>query len=238
MRTDINVAWDALLPWDSIARLDQTPFLTRCREESVSRRELEEFLVQQSHYAKHFIRYLCALLVNLAAEEDRTALIENLFEEMGYGDVGDEPHSEMFRKMLAAFDLDPAASTVLPETEALVTTMLKLCSDANPLVGLGALCIGAEAIVPHIYGQITRGLSARGFAKQHLQFFTLHIEGDDDHALTMKAIIDRELTKNPDGKMALLRSANECIDKRIAFFEAISRNARRNGLYREVAYAV
>jgi len=228
-------AWDHLLAPHLIAKLDQTTFLSRCRSETVSRRELEIFLVQQNHYSRHFTRYLCALLVHLGSEEDRQALIENLFEEMGYGELGDEPHSKIYRDMLTKLDLDPSAHPPLPETTALVDTMLKLCSHPNPMMGLGALCLGAEAIVPHVYSQIMKGLLARGFPQTHLRFFPLHIDGDDDHALTMKAIIDRELRRNPESKSDLLKSAEECILRRVEFFDSISRISNDR---REVMYAI
>ena len=240
MTNEINPTWNSLLSSNLTKKLDETNFLTRCRTQTVSRRELDIFLVQQHHYSRHFTRFLCALLANLTAEEDRMALIENLFEEMGYGDLGDEPHSKIYRDMLTQLNLDPAMSPPLPETKALVETMMRLCADPNPIVGLGALCLGAEAIVPHIYSQIMQGLRARGFPEQHLRFFPLHIDGDDDHALTMKAIIDRELARNPNAKNALLKSAEESIRQRAAFFDGISRRAAaaRSENIEEVMYAV
>ena len=195
INTRINSAWNGLLPLRALDELDQTAFMSRCRSGVVSRRELEVFLVQQHHYSRHFTRYLCALLANLSNELDRLALTKNLFEEMGLGDMGDDPHVKIYRDMLFALDLDPDMSPAFPETIALVSTMLRLCSAPNPIVGLGALCLGAEAIVPHVYAQILNELVARGFPMQQLRFFPLHIDGDDDHALTMKGIIDRELSE-------------------------------------------
>ena len=221
----INSAWNGLLPLRALDELDQTAFMSRCRSGVVSRRELEVFLVQQHHYSRHFTRYLCALLANLSNELDRLALTKNLFEEMGLGDMGDEPHVKIYRDMLFALDLDPEMSPAFPETIALVSTMLRLCSAPNPIVGLGALCLGAEAIVPHVYAQILNGLVARGFPMQQLRFFPLHIDGDDDHALTMKGIIDRELSENPEQSVILAATAEDCIVQRARFFEAISSRA-------------
>jgi pyrroloquinoline-quinone synthase len=183
---------------------------------------LERFLVQQYHYSRHFTRYLCALLANLASETDRFALTENLFEEMGLGGMGEVPHSQIYRRMLDACGLDPAVQPPLAETTALVRTMLRLCSDSDPLVGLGALCLGAEAIVPHVYQQILTGLLRAGFPEPDLTFFPLHIEGDDEHALTMKRIIERELAERPGKREVLRAAAEEIIEARRAFFVALS----------------
>src|SRR5438045_2481084 len=83
--------WMELLPLEQIARMDATDFLTRCRARTATRTELEEYLVQQHHYSRHFTRYLCALLANIANDEDRRELTENLFDEMGLGDTGEIP---------------------------------------------------------------------------------------------------------------------------------------------------
>ena len=213
----------------NLERLDQTVFLRRCRNSEASRAELNIFLVQQFHYSRHFTRYLCALLSNMVDEDDRRVLTENLFEEMGLGGVGDEPHAKIYRDMLHALGLSPVLNPPLPATTALAATMLHLCSNPDPMVGLGALCLGAEAIVPHVYRQILTGLLAAGFPEKHLRFFPLHIEGDDDHALTMKAILDRELQADPGRKETVMAAAAECVEKRAIFFEAISVAAIKEG---------
>ena len=129
----MSTTWESLLPKAALQQLDQTAFLSRCRLGVVNKMELETFLVQQYHYARHFTRYLCALLANLSNESDRLALTENLFEEMGLGDVGDEPHAKIYRDMLTALRLDPAKHPALSETSSLVATMLRLCSAPDPI---------------------------------------------------------------------------------------------------------
>lgn len=223
------------VPAEALRRLDQTSFLTRCREGSASRAELETFLVQQYFYARHFTRYLCALLANLESDNDRLALTENLFEEMGLGDLGSEPHAKIYRDMLTSFGLDPEYERPLHATEDLVAAMLRFCSSTNPMTGLAALCLGAEAIVPHVYRQILHGLLAQGFPLEKLEFFPLHIEGDDEHALTMMRIIERELERDDSQKTEMISVATEIIEMRARFFEAITAHATR---LKEIHHAV
>ncbi len=233
----ISDVWNELLPGRLLERLDETPFLSRCREGKASGAELEIFLVQQFHYSRHFTRYLCALLANMTSDADRLALTGNLFEEMGLDGLGGVPHSQIYREMLLALNLDPSQSPPFPETSALVATMFQLSSDNDPLVGLAALCLGAEAIVPHVYQQVLNGLLTAGFPESRLEFFPLHIAGDDEHALTMKRIIDRELAVAP-GKLANLRRvAEQAIEARVEFFNAITATRAMNR-EQEVRYAV
>src|SRR5687767_2574663 len=142
----MTATYDTILQ-AALKTLDQSLFLERCRDGAVTRAELTDFLVQQFHYSRHFTRYLCALLANLTNEGDRASLTENLFEEMGLGEEEQIPHSKIYRDMLTNLGLDPSRVPAYKETQELSETMLKLCSNEDWIIGLGALCLGAEAIV-------------------------------------------------------------------------------------------
>src|SRR5258705_7173800 len=93
----VDCGWDRLLKPEWLNRLRATSFLTRCRTGVVSRSELQLFLVQHHHYSQHFTRYLCALISNLPDEKDRTALTQNLFDEMGM--LCGDSHAQIYRRM-------------------------------------------------------------------------------------------------------------------------------------------
>jgi hypothetical protein len=99
--------------------------------------------------------------------------------------------------------------------------MLASCRDGDPLVGLGALCLGAEAIVPHLYAQVVAGFRAAGVDDELLDFFHIHIAGDDGHAQTMKAIIDREIQDDPAKTRRLKEAARKAIFARKIFFDGL-----------------
>jgi pyrroloquinoline-quinone synthase len=204
-----------------LEKLNSSLFLRKCRLGAISHDELKVFLAQHFHYARDFTRYLCALLANLENEMDRRVLTENLFEEMGLGDAKTVPHGQIYREMLNGLGIDPLDEPVLRETIDLRDTMLGLCREKNPLLGLGALCLGAEAVVPDFYSQLLAAMIAKGFPEEQLDYFRIHIEGDDDHAMAMGEIILAELAENPSGKGKLLASALLVIAKRIDLLDAI-----------------
>jgi len=218
----LDPKWDSLIDREDIERLNNTQFLTRCREQRASHAELRYFVVQQHLYARHFTRYLCALLSNILIERDRLDLTENLLEEIGFGDEGGLPHAQIYRNMMAAMRIDARDEEPAPATQRLVAGMLEFCRDPNPMVGLGALCLGAEAIVPHVYSQIVEGFRGIGESDENLSFFLIHIEDDDAHAVTMKKIIDREIEKNPLQREVLRRTARAALQLRTEFFEALT----------------
>jgi pyrroloquinoline quinone (PQQ) biosynthesis protein C len=222
--TIANVAdeWSPYLRASWIESLDESPFLTRCREGIVTRDELCSYVRQQFHYSRHFTRYLSALLANLADEADRRDLVQNLFEEMGLGAFGSVPHAQIYREMMHAMGVRPEDGPPTPETDVLVATMFECSGARRPMVGLGALCLGAEAIVPHLYSQVVAGFEANGEPRENLVFFQIHIEGDDEHAVTMRRIIDRELERDPTSRVDLEYGAARAIAARLAFFRALT----------------
>jgi pyrroloquinoline quinone (PQQ) biosynthesis protein C len=221
----IESRWDDVIDPSWIESLDATGLLRRAREGLASETELQSFVIQQQHYSRHFTRYLCALIANLHDDGDRRELTENLFEEMGLGGMGNIPHSQIYLRMMQEMGIVAGSEEPLPETRELVRLMLSSCANEDAIVGLAALCLGAEAIVPHVYSQIVTGFEAIGTPAERLEFFTLHIEGDDEHAVTLRKIIDRELARSPH-KLGLLReTARQLIAARTRFFAAISERA-------------
>jgi pyrroloquinoline quinone (PQQ) biosynthesis protein C len=218
----VDEAFAELIDPSWIEELDATPFLSRCRRGEAGLEELKTFVLQHHFYSRHFTRYLCALLANLTDEGHRLELAFNLFEELGLGEFGQVPHSQIYREMMRALGVDAHGQGVLASTGQLVDCMFQSCLDANPLNGLGALCLGAEAIVPHVYSQIVRGFLGAGVPREQLDFFLIHIEADDGHALTMKKIIERELGADPGKARVLRASARRAIRARVAFFQGLS----------------
>jgi pyrroloquinoline-quinone synthase len=218
---DIEPIWATLIDAEWMDELDSTAFLSRCREGVVSLMELKAFVLQHHYYSRNFTRYLCALLSNLGAEADRLSLAFNLFEELGLGTCGQVPHTQIYRSLMQLIGVKPGDAPVLPSTQFLIDRMFVSCREPDPLVGLGALCLGAEAIVPHIYSQVVQGFRAHGIAETTLEFFHIHIMGDDAHALTMKEIIEHELVVDATKAHVLQNSARKAIYARKVFFDGL-----------------
>ncbi|WP_259782355.1 TenA family transcriptional regulator [Aestuariispira ectoiniformans] len=203
------------------ARLQKHPFLTACRNGTISMEQLKTFLEQQALYSEKFIQYLCALISNLDRQDEVHDLLENLAEEMGVDEHGDEPHSKIFARLLNDFDIDRSKIEPLPQTTELIERMFRWCSDKDSACGLGALCLGAEAIVPDMYSDIVAGFRAHGIDDETIHFFILHMECDDGHAETMMKIIDRLVEANQSRTNAVLQAAGDMIEARMSFFSAI-----------------
>jgi pyrroloquinoline-quinone synthase len=210
-----------------IDRIVCHPFLAGCVDGSVTLEQLHAFLIQHGKYSRYFTRYLCALISQLDEGDDVLRLAENLTEELGYGpDAGIRtPHSRIYAAMLKGFNIDIAAHPVNPETQNLIDTMFMLCRQPRGTAGLGAMCLGAEGLVPAMYGRIIEGFRHHGVDLDRLEFFSLHIECDDDHAATMYNMLVSQVEKAASCKITALNAGDIAVGARLRFFDAVMERA-------------
>jgi pyrroloquinoline quinone (PQQ) biosynthesis protein C len=209
-----------------IRQVKNHPFLVRCRNGEVTMDELKKFLVQQGLYSRHFTRYLCALMANLPDNEDILHLSANLFEELGLEDGSETPHHVLYRNMLTSFGINLADERPTAGTHGLINSMLQHCKDHNPASGLGAICLGAEALVPEVYSDIVAGFRANGVPDEQILFFLIHIECDDGHAETIRDIMVDVAVTDEQQINHMLAAGQALVDARLRFFDDIQQAAR------------
>ncbi len=208
------------------ARIRSHPFLRSCRDGTVTAHAMRTFLEQQALYSQHFTRFLCGLMSRLQGNDQVLALAANLFEELGLDSAETIPHSEMYREMLRNFGIaQPVDGMARPETRSLIAEMYALCRDDDCASGLGALCLGAEALVPAVYGDILLGLKALGYRDEDCVFFQIHVDCDDGHAETMERIMIEILVKDPLRIPVLVAAGRKIVEARYSFFDGILAHA-------------
>jgi pyrroloquinoline-quinone synthase len=206
-----------------IDRVLRHPFMLGCANGTVTLDQLRGFLVQHGKYGAFFTRYLCALMSELRDGDDVLKIAENLREELGCdGDTGDRtPHSRIYADMLKMFGIDLGAYPVNPETQNLIDTMFMLCRQPMGAAGLGAICLGAEGLVPAMYARIVLGFRHHDVDLRRLEFFTIHIECDDGHAATMNEILARQAEQSSASLIAALNAGDTAVGARLRFFDAL-----------------
>lgn len=212
-----------------IAKLQSHPFLARCRAGQVSLEELKFFLVQQGQYSAYFTRYLCAMMANLPSNVEVFELAENLFEELGFAGGDETPHYLLYRKVLTDFGLSLDSAAPTQATRNLIETMFTYCRDQRASVGLAALCLGAEALVPAMYSDIISGFEAHGVDKDTIWFFHLHVQCDDGHAESIENILTEMVEKDPGALDDIIAAGHALVDARCAFFSAIEQAFQTEG---------
>ena len=204
-----------------IHRVRAHPFLWRCRNGTITLNELKEFLVQQGLYGSYFTRYLCALMSNLPSSDALLRLAENLFEELGLDGGDSSPHHIIYRNMLERFGLSIKDIEPAPSTQKLIDTMLHHCKNPNPSYGLGAICLGAEALVPTLYADLIAGFTSCGVEAKDIEFFRIHVECDDGHAETLRDMMVDIADDDTDQVAIMLQTGRALADARFDFFSGI-----------------
>jgi quercetin dioxygenase-like cupin family protein/pyrroloquinoline quinone (PQQ) biosynthesis protein C len=213
--------WDEWLQASDLESLERHPLLEALAGPGNSLGLLKATLAQHSHYSRHFTRYLVSLLGQLGDGDDVLALLQNLREEMGVDGNAELTHAEMFQRTLRRVGVVPAEHPVLPATLGLVGEMMEHCRSSDPLAGLAALCLGAEAIVPLVYRPLLASLEQLGFDAEASEFFRIHIEEDADHALAMLRIMRRMAQARPDRFAHAVGIGSRMIARRVAMFDAV-----------------
>jgi len=213
--------WAALFPPGLIAELEGCSFVRDCRAGTVPLPALKAFLAQHQHYSQHFVRYLCAVMSSLPESGDVRALMFNLIEELGLDAPDRVTHAELYRETMRCIGVEAGSAPVLPATQDLVDTMFRHCRSGDPLLGLSALCLGAEAIVPTLYGAVLHGLLNAGLAPAGLRFFELHVQDDEAHALVMRQQLEQMLQHDSRRLRVVHQVATDMVRCRVRMLEAV-----------------
>ena len=207
-------------------------FLNRCRTGNLFLPDVQVLAVQMYKFSKEFNRILAGILSCCQDESAQLVILENLFDEMGQGDIN-QSHPELFRRFTRALGIDDDTLAILPtapETRALIETYLRIPHQYGYLAALGAVCYASEGIVSSLYTQLYKGIvGAAPLPKESLTFFEVHIDVDDSHAAKLAAVIEPRITTIEDD--IKIRSAiTEAMNARVQFFNGIQHQISKRSL--------
>ncbi|MBD2329182.1 iron-containing redox enzyme family protein [Alkalinema sp. FACHB-956] len=215
----------------------QHPFLKRCREGQLTLPEVQILAVQMYKFSKEFNRILASILSCCPDEEAQWIILDNLFDEMGQGDLS-ATHPELFRRFTRAIGIPDANLLEFPatvETQAMIQTYLSLAHQYNYLAALGAICFASEGIVHSLYSQLYQGIQgAAPLTREDLIFFELHIDVDDSHAAKLLALLEPRI-QNENQAIDIHRAILEALDARVQFFDGIQRRIEQMQTFTSLA---
>ncbi len=172
---------------DLLVKIDRIlthPVITKITKGELSKEQLRLFAIQYSIYCGYFPRFLCACAANIPDDNTRMAIIENLWEEHGSGDLKGS-HRVLFEKFAHSVGVtseDIRNAKPIPSTLINVEYLLNMCQDGSFIKSLGALGPGTEFFTSQEYELIYRGLQkVEGLTESDLEFWSIHITLDDHH---------------------------------------------------------
>jgi pyrroloquinoline quinone (PQQ) biosynthesis protein C len=210
-----------LLPQHSLEALRNHPLLCALENGEAGLSTLHELLAQHHLYSRHFTTYLCLLITRLPTLDDVRGLMHNLLEELGANHPEATSHASMFLTSMEAVGIAPGNRAPLPGTRELTAAMFAWCRSPDPLDGLAAMCLGAEAIVPFLYAPVVDAMHHLRLPFEARHFFELHITEDQDHAAAMLDIMLRMIGNDPASAKRVRDIAADMIGRRIRFLDDV-----------------
>lgn len=175
--------------WDS-------GLIRACRAGMLTKEDFKHIFGQYYRYSKNFTRYLTALMTNCESDYFRSRLSENLWEEGGGADP-EKRHAELFRRFLRrALSVDPDSIEYQSFANNFFHQYLDFSRNSSALAGSAFLSLGTEGAISRLYGYFCEGLLQAGIPEEELLFFRLHMECDDEHAITLAELM-RSFSSEP-----------------------------------------
>lgn len=177
----------------------ENPYFVALRDGSFAREDFIETQVQFLFAVVFFSRPMAVLAGRLPRPEQRLALLENVHDEHGEGNLS-LSHERTFLALLRAFGVSPDdvdARALWPEVRAFNTVLGGLCFADDCLTGLAALGI-IEDLFSGISGRIGGAIVERGWlGAGELVHYDAHEALDVSHAEGFYRVIEGPFAAHP-----------------------------------------
>jgi len=196
---------------------------------------LKDFAAQYGHYSAWFPRYLTGVISKLENAEHRRHLLDNLAEESGHLHeedleairnlgIKDEwvqgiAHPQLFRRFQKAIGAEPDARPGI-EVSIWRESFLSLIHGNSAVSAVGAIGLGTESIVKHIYKPIIESIQNNtSLSLEEYVFFPLHTEVDDEHGLILLNIAEELASQGEEQAWELRKGMLKALNLRAAFWD-------------------
>jgi len=196
---------------------------------------LKDFASQYGHYSAWFPRYLTGVISKLENAEHRRHLLDNLAEESGHLHeedleairalgIKDEwvqgiPHPQLFRRFQKAIGADPDARPGI-EVSIWRESFLSLIQGNSAVSAVGAIGLGTESVVKHIYHPIIKSIQQNtDLSLEEYVFFPLHTEVDDEHGLILLNIAEQLASQGEEQAWELRKGMLKALNLRAAYWD-------------------
>lgn len=197
-------------------------FLQRIATAPFSREDYRVFGENHFPLVCVFTSYLERLLLRAPSSESKMWLAKVLVDEYGEGSQG-EDHATLYAHYLRACGsrLPDELERRVPYAAAeFIRRHQQIVTEEPFLVGLGAVGPGHEWAIPHMFASVIRGLERARFSPEEIQYFTLHVEQDQDHGSWLEEALAR-FSEKDEHKAAIRRGALLSLEARGKFWTGV-----------------
>ena len=204
---------------------------------------LAYFASQYEGYSLWFPKYLQAVIDKLSNPSHKSHLLENLAEEKGQ--LGKEdmkairalgiedswvvgiPHPILFQQFKKAI----CTNYNFEMNEAVLrwrTSFLNYLDNCTEEEAVGAIGLGTESVVKHIYRPLIESLAMHtSLTLQDYVFFPLHTEVDDEHGKVLLAIANELASQSEENARLVQKGMQTALDLRAEFWQNLENETTR-----------
>ena len=201
------------------------PFLKRFASEKLSLEQIQIFGLQHYQLVKVFVNYMTNLLPKIP-DRDAADLFRSVFDdEFGQHTIF-RSHPALYRNFLKGLGLSDEAwgrVGLLPEVSAFIEGHMGLTRGKDFLFALGAIGPGHEFSIPTMFSYLIKGFSHNtDLTEEQIEYFTLHIIEDKEHAVVFNKLISRHV-ETEEGQKRLRDGAMRSLSLRKTFWDGLHR---------------
>jgi hypothetical protein len=158
------------------------------------------------------------------SEEGRAAVLRNINDELV-----PVPHTELMRRMIRAIRAKVGDGIRLESFPSLIDRTLVFYygyyCDAWQLVGA---LYAMEAMAQHRMSRMDEGLRRLGFQDGDLEFISIHLHCDDDHARDWSdGVVRPSIELNPDLRAPIAQGIASCLETSARYLDDLSLRAQK-----------
>jgi pyrroloquinoline quinone (PQQ) biosynthesis protein C len=174
--------FDGLLCQARSHRLFSHPFLWNACEATLPRHTMAFILTSFYGIVAPFTGLLCSLGGHAPSLRSRFALMDNIFEEMGCGDLN-SAHPRLYLRMLASMGVSEPAAEGFPTLPSVcrINDHLREVVEQRPFSVACAVLASAEATIPATFPALA-SMARTAFREIDTTFFDRHGVRDEGHS--------------------------------------------------------
>jgi pyrroloquinoline-quinone synthase len=191
----------------------------------LNRRQMGFWALQHWYYISRIPQQFGIMYVRCPDVDTRLFILENLIGE----EDNNGRHPDLLLDFAEACGYSKAEveradrdGRILPSTRGMRAWIEELVQSRHIVEQAGGIMVALEAQLPDMYTKYVEACRAIGFADDELRFFTVHIEGDEEHAGVGYELVERYAT-TPELEDLAVGATRASAQMRIAYLEGITR---------------
>jgi len=196
------------------------PLVEKWASGELPKKVLGRWAQEHFHFTKDLWSFLAATYANCPHADARSAILENLTEEMDPAD----PHVNILLGFAEACGVPAAeikASKPLPTTWGLKDWLTRTSTHQSWIEAAAGMHIGMESQMPTMAAKILPALRDKyGLSDAQMRFFVLHHEADQEHGGRIYDLVGKYAT-TPEIQEAVRQAVREGTQKRWLYYDGV-----------------